>query len=104
MVGCAGSRSVGDYVMCIEVAVGTHMPLFQACYDGTCSCVYILNGVTTQLKPCRCCSMHCTKIGIYVFRKPQYISVIAQITVDLMEFKGTCKIEFVWNLGDIHSS
>ena len=43
--------------MCVLVAPHKHMPLFTACFEGTCCCVYILNGVNTQLRPCRCCAM-----------------------------------------------
>ena len=38
---------------CIEVIPGNYIPVFNACLSGCCDCVYILQGVVTQLRPCQ---------------------------------------------------
>ena len=40
-------------VALIGVGPGCITPVFEACINGTCSCIYVLCGVQCQLKPCR---------------------------------------------------
>ena len=40
-------------VALIGVGPGCIAPVFEACINGTCSCIYVLCGVQCQLKPCR---------------------------------------------------
>ena len=55
---CVLSRCVGNYhcvrpIAAVEVAPGSWVPVGQDCVDGVCGCVYVLEGVVTQLMPCR---------------------------------------------------
>ena len=38
---------------CIEIIPGNYIPVFPKCFAGCCDCVYILQGVVTQLRPCQ---------------------------------------------------
>ena len=40
-------------VAAVEVVPGSWVPVWDVCIEGKCSCVYILEGVTSQLKPCQ---------------------------------------------------
>ena len=39
-----------------ESAHGTAIEVFDSCYSGTCTCIHLIGGVVTQLKPCRIAS------------------------------------------------
>ena len=48
--------NLGDectHVGCVEVAADVHVPIFDRCLSFTCTCRYVMNGVISQLKPCR---------------------------------------------------
>ena len=38
---------------CIEILPGNYIPVFPKCMNGLCSCVYILQGAVSQLRPCQ---------------------------------------------------
>ena len=40
-------------VACVEIVPGSCIPVFNECLEGNCHCQYILQGVTTQLRPCQ---------------------------------------------------
>ena len=39
--------------LAVEIAPGSWLPVFKDCINGICSCVYTLEGESTQLRPCR---------------------------------------------------
>ena len=43
---------------------GTDVPVYQQCVDGSCSCVYMIKGIKSQLRPCRFAALLCSEMPI----------------------------------------